>query len=142
MSSPDTTMRISNARLLPLLFSFLPSTQDYSADSGRWSEALLRLRNEHEHDYPGLFDDVGFSVKPGRRPYSPEVSRFLTELQLGAVVEVMNPGYAKLRFKDEAQQAIRQHHVSRVGDRVRKVIEKLARELSQYEELHVRQPPA
>lgn len=126
----STGTRLGYSRLLALLFGHLPTTsREYPADSGRWSDAILRLRDKYEEQYPGLFEALTFSKKPGRLPYSREVSKFLMRLQAGTVVQVMNPGFARLMIRPEAQKEMLSHHASKVDAETLAIIKDLASEL-------------
>ena len=37
---------------------------DYSADVGDWASAIAALRDKYEGDYPELFADVHFVLRP------------------------------------------------------------------------------
>ncbi len=128
-----TGTRLGYSRFLALLFGHLPTTREYTADSGRWSDAILRLRDKHEEQYPGLFEALTFSRKPGRLPYSREVSRFLIRLQAGTVVGVMNPGFARLVIRPEAQKEMLDHHASKVDAEILSIVKDLASELERDE---------
>lgn len=129
--------RLRHTTSLPLLFSFLPDERQYSADSGRWAEAIMRLRDRYKEQYPGFFEEIQFAEKPGSRPYSPEVSEILTELQWGSVLQVINPSFARLSIRKPAQEELRDELISMVDDEVRSAANKLAAELAKDEALNV-----
>lgn len=116
-------------RFLALLFGQLPIEQEYTANSGEWSEALLQLRDRHE-EYENLFEGLTFSRKPGRRPYSHEVSKFLLRLQSGTVVQVTNPGRVRLRIRPEVQKEMYEYHARRVDEDTLSIVGQLAAELT------------
>ncbi|PIP23959.1 MAG: hypothetical protein COX90_00175 [Candidatus Nealsonbacteria bacterium CG_4_10_14_0_2_um_filter_38_17] len=121
--------RIGAKRLLALLFGRLPVDKDYTTKSGEWSEALLQLRDRHE-EYEDLFEGLTFSRRPGRRPYSREVSKFLLRLQAGTVVQVINPGVTRLRIRSEVQKELYEHHARRVDEDTLSIVDQLATELA------------
>lgn len=121
--------RIGYLRLLSLLLLYLPTEHTYTADAGRWSEAIKWLRDTYDDEWPDLFVDLTFSVRPSARPYSSQVSEFLTRAQLGNIVEVMNPGYTRLKIHKEARQTLEKEYESRVDEDIRVIIRKLADQL-------------
>lgn len=128
MTTFAATHRVGYLRFLSLLLSYLPA-DTYTADSGRWAQALLWLRSKYEDTYPDFFTDMGFDARPGAQPYSREVSEFLTSIQQGAIVEVMNPGYARLQIRPEAQEMLRTEHEKRVPPELATIIRSLAEDL-------------
>jgi len=129
MTTLATTHRVGYLRFLSLLLSYLPAHLTYTADSGRWAKALLWLRSKYEDTYPDFFADMGFDDRPGAQPYSRDVSECLTRNQQGAVVEVMNPGYARLQIRREAQETLRKEHEKRVPPELAAIIRSLAEDL-------------
>lgn len=129
MTLSTSPPRIGHLRFLTLLLSYLPTGPAYTADAGKWAEALQWLRDEYEEEYPHLFSDLSFLDRPDLPPHSLEVSEFLTQIQFGDVVEVMNPTYTRLRIRDDAQQRVRSEHEKRVDATTLSTIQKLAREL-------------
>ena len=114
---------------LLLLFSYLPTELHYTADSGRWSRAVMWLRDRYEDRYPHLFDDLSFSVQPGLYPYSKQVGEFLTLIQFGELVEVRNPGYALLHVMSEAQPKVRHRIQEQIGPELPVLAKRMAEEL-------------
>ena len=101
------------ADLLSLILVHLDHDELYSADAGRWAQVLSNLREQFGKAQPHLFRQVSVRTRAGARPYSRDVSEFLTWLQVGSVVEVGNPSYAALRIRPEAQAQLSEHHESR-----------------------------
>ena len=121
--------RIGYLKFLSLLIAYLPDDPVYTADSGRWTEAIRWLRDEYDDQHPNLFVDLSFSSRPGTHPYSQQVSEFLTRIQVGNVVEVMNPGYTQLKIQKAVQEIVRAEYENRVDEAVSGLIKAMASEL-------------
>jgi hypothetical protein len=96
--------RLSGVKALAALFATMDPGRAYVADAGEWAEALLKLRDECDDRCTPFFESIDFVQSPGSKPYSRQVSQFLTYMQMGGVVEVPNPSYAILRIKPDAQR--------------------------------------
>jgi len=121
--------RIGAVRFLALLFGQLPTDREYTADSDKWSSALLRLRDRHV-ELEDLFDELTFSKKPGCKPYSPEVSKFLIRLRAGTVVQVVNSGLVRLQISSEIQKEMYEFHAKKVDSGILPIVRQLADELA------------
>lgn len=139
MATSTKSIRLGASRALALLFGCLSTERPYIADSGQWSESLLRLRDKYadQEGYNLILGDLTFSKKPGRRPYSPEVSKFLIRLQAGDVVQVLNPAYITLEFRANSQKKMFDHHASKVDKDALTIIQELAKELENDTQLTV-----
>ena len=127
MTKQHEEVRVSAQQLLSLLIASLDTDVEYTPDAGRWTQMLFDLREEYGDDHPELFRNVSISMRGGRRPYSSDVSEFLTKMQMGSVVAVMNPDYVRLKIRKTAQEEIIAHYSKKSG--FEPIIE-LAREMA------------
>jgi|GEM_PF-6061080 hypothetical protein len=92
------------SQLLTMTLGFMDMNRMYSADAADWAKALLKVRDEFERKYPDLFERFTYRQAPDTKPYSRDVSEFLTYVQWGRNVRVGNPDYAVLQIKPEVQR--------------------------------------
>jgi len=97
--------------LLPLLVSCFPRDVRYTADAGKWANAILELKNTYAKTYPILFKNLHFRRPPKGDSYSSEVSNFLAFLQFADATEVHNPGFATMEFKENACNLLRKTYL-------------------------------
>jgi len=71
--------KIHPRSVLNLLVAYLPPEGEYAVNTGTWTAAILRIREEGAEGVE-LFEDFGISTKPGCLPHSSEVDRWLTSL--------------------------------------------------------------
>ena len=79
---------------------------DYSADVGKWASAIADLRDKHEGEYPELFADIHFVLRPHSRAYSRQVSDFFVSQAFGGIKKVMNPAYERMKLDEESKQEL------------------------------------
>jgi hypothetical protein len=106
--SSQVSTRVEPVELLALALTFMDPNENYTADAGTWSAALLELKPVFMERYPDLFGRLGFREGFRAKPYSPAVSEFLTRMQLALAVGVGNPEYAVLNIDEEAQRRLRE----------------------------------
>jgi hypothetical protein len=119
------TARVTYIDFLELLLANLPGSH-YSADSASWSEAIKVLRDRYENDYPELFEDFVIFERPPLKPHSDQVSHFLTVEQEADVIEVLNPGYERLRVSREKKDILNKRNeklLSLYQDSIQKMVE-------------------
>ena len=136
MTTTGGGVKMGARRLLALLFAQLPTNREYTTDAGKWSEALLRLRERHK-EYEDLLEELTFSRRPGRRAYSGEVSKFLMRLQAGGVAQLVNPGIVRLQIRPELQREMYEHHARKVDEHMLSITNQLAAELAKDSSLWV-----
>lgn len=91
--------------LLPLLVFSFPEGR-YTADAGKWANAILELKNTYDKTYPLLFKKFHFRRSARGDSYSSEVSNFLAFLQFSSATEVHNPGYTTMAFKENTREIL------------------------------------
>ncbi len=94
---------VGPVQFLSMTLGYMDATREYSADAGTWAEALLKMRNEFLATYPDIYARFGFRLSPRSKPYSRDVSEFLTHMQLALAVGVGNPEFKRLHIKPGAQ---------------------------------------
>src|SRR5690348_14399005 len=129
VSPTVSVLNIGPLRLLQAVVAKLPTDRTYTADSGRWAEAVHELANKYSDDWPDLFSEFAFYMRPGARPYSPQVSEFLTSLALGKVVEVSNPGFTRLRILASPQKTLAEEYAKRLAPEGLNAVRYLAKAL-------------
>lgn len=95
---------LNSLRVLIEIISHLPTDRFYTADSLKWTQSMLWLRDRYEESHPEILADLSFSYS-GR--YSREVSEFLTLAQFGAIFETRTVFNTKYRIREEAISDIR-----------------------------------
>jgi hypothetical protein len=91
-------------QLLSMALGYMDASKRYSADAGTWAQALMAMRGRFEERYPELYGQFGFRQAPHSKPYSRDVSEFLTHMQLALAVGVGNPEFKVLEIKAGAQR--------------------------------------
>jgi len=115
-----------------MTLGFLDPEMKYSADAGTWADALLQIRPMFESSYPDLFSGFGFRESIRAKPYSREVSEFLTHMQLALAVGVGNPEFKVLTIKPGAQQdLLHPYELDRRYERALKAAKELAHALAE-----------
>ena len=113
--------------VLEALLAELP-VGDYSADVGEWTNAIARLRDSHEGDYPELFADIHFVLRPRSQAYSRQVSDFFVSQAFGGIKKVMNPAYERMKLDAESKQELSGRNRDSLA-RYHQVIKSMALEL-------------
>jgi len=118
--------RVGYLDFLTLVYAYLPHNKTYTPDAIRWARAIVRIKEQFGHANPELFRGIRFIEHPNNGPYSPEVSEFLTFLQYGSLVEVLNPGFTRLRIHREAQSQLKQQLERTVPEQQRLLARQIA----------------
>lgn len=114
---------------LSAISSYLPTDRLYTADSGRWTQSMLWLRDRYEESHPEILANLSFSYS-GR--YSREVSEFLTLAQFGTIFETRTVFNTKYRIREEAMAEIRTDLRKGLDQTQKDVIEGMADDLVEY----------
>jgi hypothetical protein len=106
MSAIETISQHEKASaLLSLLVVFLPEAQ-YTADAGKWANAIAKLKDKYGMKHPDFFQDFRFRRAPRGDSYSSEVSNFLAFLQFADATAVHNPGFTTMEFKEGTRERL------------------------------------
>lgn len=102
----------------------------YSADVGRWANAIAELRDRYEPAYPELFADIHFVRRPSALAYSRQVSDFFVSQAFGGIKKVMNPAYERMNLDQESKDELARRNQDFLS-RYNAIIEEMASELQQ-----------
>ena len=115
--------------LLSLLVFFLPEAQ-YTADAGKWANAIAMLKETYGAEHPDFFQDFRFRRSPRGDNYSSEVSNFLAFLQFADATEVHNPGFTTMDFKKGTRERLVARYKGLVNPDEFKAIEQMSNDIA------------
>lgn len=113
---------------LPLVLAFLPDGK-YTADAGKWANAISNLKDTYVMSHPDLFQNLRFRRPPRGDRYSSEVSNFLAFLQFADATEVHNPGFTSMEFKKNTRELLLARYKDFVNPDELKAIEGMSHEI-------------
>jgi hypothetical protein len=128
MSAVQVTQHEKASVLLSLLLAFLPDGQ-YTADAGKWANAISKLKDTHGASHPDLFQNLRFRRPPRGDSYSSEVSNFLAFLQFADATEVHNPGFTTMEFKKNTRELLSARYKDLVKPDDLEAIQKMSLEI-------------
>ena len=132
-SSVAPLQTIHPRRLLNLLTAYLPSEREYAVDTGTWTAAILRMREEGVEGAE-LFMDFAISTEQGPIPHNSEVDKWLTSLYArgspGGPISHVLGSRAWITLGTTFQDDLRERLKSKVPPEVIPVMQALAQKMA------------
>lgn len=132
-SSVVPSQTIHPRRVMNLLAAYLPPEGEYAVDTGTWTAAILRMREEGVEGAE-LFEHFGISIGRGPIPHSSEVDKWLTSLYAsrspGGPISHLVGSRAWITLGTTFQHDLREWLEPRVPPEVIPVIRALAQEMA------------